>query len=39
VLDDARAKSLAVRPLCPFIRKYIGEHPEYADLVPPDFDR
>jgi uncharacterized protein len=39
VLDDARAKGLAVRPECPFIRKYIAEHPEYADLVPPDFDR
>jgi predicted GNAT family acetyltransferase len=34
-LDDARAKGLRVRPHCPFIRSYIGRHPEYADLVDP----
>lgn len=33
-LDDARARSLAVLPHCPFIRGWIGKHPEYADLVP-----
>jgi predicted GNAT family acetyltransferase len=33
VLDDARARSLAVRPLCPFIRRYIRSHPAYKDLV------
>lgn len=32
-LDGARALGLAVVPLCPFIRAYIGRHPEYADLV------
>ncbi len=39
VLDAARAQGLHVRPVCPFIMKYIEEHPEYADLVAPDFDR
>jgi predicted GNAT family acetyltransferase len=33
VLDDARARGLAVVPRCPFIRGYIERHAEYADLV------
>lgn len=33
VLDDARSRSLGVRPLCPFIRRYIRSHPAYQDLV------
>ncbi len=32
-LDDARARGLGVRPLCPFVAAYIGRHPAYADLV------
>lgn len=32
-LDDARARGLRVRPLCPFISAYIRRHPEYQDLV------
>ena len=32
-LDDARARGLQVRPLCPFIRGWMERHPEYADLV------
>jgi uncharacterized protein len=35
-LDDARAKGLAVVPLCPFIVAYIDRHPEYRDLVAPE---
>ncbi|NAZ74295.1 GNAT family N-acetyltransferase [Kineococcus sp. T13] len=31
-LDDARARGLAVMPLCPFIKGWIQRHPEYADL-------
>ncbi|MFD9483281.1 GNAT family N-acetyltransferase [Streptomyces sp. NPDC059991] len=33
-LDDARARGLHVLPYCPFVRGWIGKHPEYADLVP-----
>jgi uncharacterized protein len=33
-LDDARKRGLQVRPLCPFVRSFIAEHPEYVDLVP-----
>lgn len=33
VLDDARKRGLRVRPKCPFIRRYIEGHAEYADLV------
>jgi hypothetical protein len=33
VLDDARARGLRVRPLCPFIAAWIRRHPEYANLV------
>jgi predicted GNAT family acetyltransferase len=32
-LDDARAKGLAVEPLCPFIKGWIDKHPDYRDLV------
>lgn len=32
-LDSARARALAVRPDCPFIRTWIERHPDYADLV------
>jgi uncharacterized protein len=33
-LDDARERHLSVLPYCPFVRSYITEHREYADLVP-----
>lgn len=33
-LDDARARHLPVLPYCPFVRSWIIEHNEYADLVP-----
>jgi uncharacterized protein len=33
-LDDARARHMAVLPSCPYIRSWIGKHPDYADLVP-----
>ena len=33
VLDEARARGLRVRPLCPFIAAWMRRHPEYADLV------
>jgi uncharacterized protein len=32
-LDDARARGLRIRPLCPFVASYIKRHPEYADLT------
>jgi predicted GNAT family acetyltransferase len=32
-LDDVRERGLTVRPVCPFYKRYIREHPEYADLV------
>ena len=35
-LDDARARHLAVLPYCPFMRSWITEHSEYADLIPAD---
>ena len=36
-LDAAREQGLRVLPFCPFVRKYIAEHPgEYLDLVPAD---
>ena len=34
-LDDLRRRHVAVTPQCPFIAKYIDEHPDYADLVAP----
>ena len=35
-LDAARERHLSVLPYCPFVRSYILEHREYADLVPAD---
>jgi predicted GNAT family acetyltransferase len=35
-LDAARERHLAVLPYCPFVRRWMTEHPEYADLVPKD---
>ncbi len=32
-LDMARERGLSVQPSCPFIKSYIEEHAEYADLV------
>ncbi|MGH9096602.1 MAG: GNAT family N-acetyltransferase [Acidimicrobiales bacterium] len=32
-LDHARASHLKVVPTCSFVAHYIGQHPEYADLV------
>jgi predicted GNAT family acetyltransferase len=31
-LDDARARGLAVRPVCPFVAWYIETHADYQDL-------
>jgi predicted GNAT family acetyltransferase len=36
-LGYAREHGLKVKPSCPFMAAYIGKHPEYADLVHPDF--
>lgn len=33
LLDLARAEGAKIRPLCPFVRSYIQNHPEYADLL------
>jgi predicted GNAT family acetyltransferase len=32
-LDGVRDAGLEVLPLCPFVKKYIARHEEYADLV------
>ena len=32
-LDAVRADGRAVLPLCPFVKTWIGRHPDYADLV------
>ena len=33
-LDDSRERGRAVLPFCPFVNRFIREHPEYLDLVP-----
>jgi uncharacterized protein len=35
-LDDARRRGWQVMPYCPFVRKFIGKHADYLDLVPAD---
>ena len=32
-LEHARSQKVQVIPSCPFVKAYIGKHPEYADLV------
>ena len=32
-LDDLRARGVRGAAICPFVRAYLGRHPEYADLV------
>ena len=31
LLDDAAAKNLRVKPICPYVKAYIDKHPEYQD--------
>jgi predicted GNAT family acetyltransferase len=39
-LDEVRARGgLRVRPLCPFVRAWIDQHPDYADLTRPPHAR
>ena len=33
VLDEIRQQDLHIVPLCPFVKEYLGRHPEDADLV------
>lgn len=32
-LDDVRSRGLGVVPQCSYVKSWIAEHPEYADLV------
>jgi predicted GNAT family acetyltransferase len=34
VLEDARARGLAVLPFCPFVKAFIERHREFEALVP-----
>lgn len=34
-LDDARARGLAVIPICPFVVSYLRRHPDEMDVVAP----
>lgn len=33
-LDHTRNERRTVEPQCPYVRSFIGKHPEYVDLVP-----
>jgi len=32
-LDQVRAAGMKVIPICPFVKAWIGKHPEYKDLL------
>ncbi|WP_239164316.1 GNAT family N-acetyltransferase [Actinoplanes palleronii] len=32
-LDDARAKTRTVVPMCPFVSEWVDKHPEYEPLI------
>lgn len=36
VLDDVRAQGKTVAIMCPIVRTFIENHPEYADLIDPE---
>lgn len=36
-LGYARAQGLTVKPTCPFMAGYIARHPQWQDIVHPDF--
>jgi uncharacterized protein len=38
-LEDVRRQGLEVVPLCPFMAGYIQRHPDYEELVAPDYRR
>jgi uncharacterized protein len=33
-LDEMRARGRNVLPVCPFVRRFVGRHPDYLELVP-----
>jgi uncharacterized protein len=33
VFEIARKRGLKVVPRCPFVRAYLGQHPEFSDLL------
>lgn len=35
-MDCAREREWSVRPVCTYIQRYVGEHPEYLDLLVED---
>lgn len=35
-LSEARERGLHVVPQCPFVTRYVRDHPEWLDLVPED---
>lgn len=34
-LDETRAEGLRVVPVCPYVKRFVEQHPEYADIVDP----
>jgi len=34
-LDDVRAKGRTIVPECPFVQRFVQEHPDYQDLLAP----
>jgi hypothetical protein len=37
-LADVRDRKLRLVALCPFVERYVEEHPEWAELVDPELD-
>ena len=35
-LEDIRGRGLKIVPVCPFVERYIEQHPEYDDMVDHD---
>ncbi|MCJ0902273.1 GNAT family N-acetyltransferase [Rhodococcus sp. ARC_M6] len=35
-MDCAREREWSVRPVCTYVQRYLGEHPEYLDLLAED---
>ena len=35
VLDDLRNQNLRIVPICPYVKQFVEEHPEYLELIEP----
>lgn len=35
-LDDIRSEGYLIRPECPYVKRFLRQHPEYSDMIAPE---